>query len=439
MSTAKFLKIARESLPGGGIWTFSSRPVGFANSLDTPDFLIDRAKGAYVWTTNGDQLLDMVLGSGSVLVGHAHPQLVGAVGAQVALGANYSHLSIPVVKLAARICEIVPCAEKVRFFNSATEAWAIALRTLRALRGRDLILKFEGAFHGGNDSTLFNTNYGDHQNWAEAPVSTPDSPGTARSDAANIIIAPYDDITRTREIANAHKQELAAILFEPIMRGISARPGFIEELRRLANEIHVPLVFDEVITGFRLGLAGAQGYYGVYPDMAIFGKALGSGFPIGVLVGTDEVMSPLDPATRDGIRIIAEGSTLANPVSAIAALTTLEILSCPGTYEHLHDWGTRLFEGLAEVFAQRGILIQCTGVGPIVEFFVSNEPIYNYRAAVNTDLTLKSILARGMYSNRVFGGGGRFNCSLAHGASELDWIIEAVNAILGPARHRSII
>src|SRR6185369_15899296 len=210
--TDRLLGLARAHLPGGGIWTFSTRPAGFGTTLDAPDFLIERGEGAYVWTTDGERLLDLVLGSGTVLGGHGHPTVVDAVTAQVARGANYSHLSGPAVELAARICEQVPCAQKVRFFNSGTEAWGVALRALRALSGRDTILKFEGAFHGGNDATLFNTNFGSVATWAAAPRPTPDTPGTVESEQTNVLTAPYDDIDGTREIARAHRTEIAAIL-----------------------------------------------------------------------------------------------------------------------------------------------------------------------------------------------------------------------------------
>ena len=428
--TAQLLERARAHLPGGGIWTFSTRPAGFGTTLDAPDFLIERGEGAYVWTTDGERLLDLVLGSGTVLVGHAHPEVVAAVTEQVARGANYSHLSPPVVELAERFCAAVPCAQKVRFFNSGTEAWGVALRALRARSGRDTILKFEGAFHGGNDSTLFNTNFGDVATWAPAPRPTPDTPGTVESEQTNILTAPYDDIDATRGIARAHRDDLAAILCEPVMRGIAARSGFLEGLRDLSDELHVPLVFDEVITGFRLALGGAQAFYGVTPDMAVFGKALGSGYPIGAIAGNEETMFALDPAAPDGMRVVAEGSTLANPISTTAGVATLAILGRAGVYEQLHDWGDRLGEGLREAFARRGVTIQLTGVGPIVEFYVSATPVHDYRTAQATDLRLKGILARGMRAQGVFGGGGRYNTSLAHGDTERELMLGAVEAIL---------
>ena len=214
------------------------------------------------------------------------------------------------------------------------------------------------------------------------------------------------------------------------MRGIAARPGFLEGLRSLADETKIPLVFDEVATGFRLSLGGAQAFYGVTPDMAVFGKALGSGYPIGVVAGSEEVMLPLDPAAPNGIRVVAEGSTLANPLSATASLATLDILEQSGVYEHLHDWGTRLGAGLVEAFARHGVGIQLTGVGPHVEFYVSDVPINDYRTAQQTDLRLKGALARGMRAQCIFGGGGRYNCSLAHGDDELALMLNAVEAIL---------
>jgi glutamate-1-semialdehyde 2,1-aminomutase len=428
--TARLLELARASLPGGGIWTFSHRPSGFGTILDRPDFLIERAEGAYAWTTDGRRMLDMVLGSGSVLTGHAHPEVVAAVIAQIARGSNYSHLNPPAVELAGRLVEILPCADRVRFFNSGSEAWVVALRAVRALTGRDRVLKFEGAFHGGNDATLFNTNFGDSSTWAAAPAPTPDSPGTSTGLQAGLLVAPYDDLEATQAIALRYRDELAAILVEPVARGISAGPGFLEGLRDLADELHVPLVFDEVITGFRLALGGAQEFFGVTPDLAVFGKALGSGFPIGVLAGSEQAMAPLDPGSPDGHRVVAEGSTLGNPVSATAALATLDVLSRPGTYEHLHRLGESLGAGLDEAFARRGTSIALTGVGPIIEFYVSDEPVRDYRTAMRTDMRPKAILAAGLPRHDVLGGGGRYNISLAHGDVERDLFLQTVETVL---------
>jgi len=430
-TTTELLESARRTLPGGGIWTFSHRPAGFGSTLDAPAFLIDHAAGAYVWTNEGDRLLDVVLGSACILVGHAHPDVVAAVTDQVARGSNFAHLNPPAVRLAERLVEVVPCAERVRFFNSGTEAWTIALRTVRALTGRTRVLKFDGAFHGGNDATLFNTNYGASQEWLPYPEPTADSPGTSPSLAADVLVAPYDDLESTRAIARAHRDELAAILVEPVLRGIASRPGFLEGLRALAHELAIPLVFDEVITGFRLAMGGAQEFYGVKPDLAVLGKGLASGFPIGVLAGTEAAMAPLDPAAPDGRRIVAEGGTLANPISATAALATLEVLSRPGAHAHLHAWGGELAEVIREAFARHGVAIQLTGVGPIVEFLVADHPTRGFREAMRTDMRPKAWLAAWLPEHHVFGGGGRYNVSLAHGDAELEQMATAIRSAIG--------
>ena len=262
-------------LPGGTYSTIAR------DESSAPEFLFSHGSGAYLHTTDGRRFLDVMLGHGSLLLGHCHPAVVEAVKRQVELGNTFTHVTRPAIQLAQMIVEDVPCAESVRFVNSGTEAVMLALRIVRAHTRRDRVLKFEGAYHGFADGVLFSTNYGRPDRWPDHPLPAPDTPGIPSGHARDILIAPWNDIDTTRRIVMDNLADLAGIIVEPVMRGLASRPGFLEEIRDLATEVRVPLIFDEVGTGFRLALGGAQQHYGVTPDLATFGKGLGSGYPIG--------------------------------------------------------------------------------------------------------------------------------------------------------------
>ena len=228
------LERAHRFLPGGTVHTFSRRPDGFPTFLETPDFVIDRADGPWLWTTEGERLLDVVLGSGCVILGHAHPAIVAAMKAQAARGTNYSHISRPAIELAEEIVTAIPSAEKVRFFNSGTEAMMHALRIVRAHTGRDRVIKLDGAYHGCLDELLVRTSYG--------PVTTEDgatlacdSPGTLAAHAERVVVVPYNDLDGMRAAAAANRRELAAIIVEPLMRGLGPAPGYLSGVREIAD------------------------------------------------------------------------------------------------------------------------------------------------------------------------------------------------------------
>jgi glutamate-1-semialdehyde 2,1-aminomutase len=425
---AGLLERAVASLPGGTIHTFSHRPPGFPSFMDTPDFIIERGEGVYVWTTEGERLLDVVLGAGAVLLGHAHPAIVAALQAQAARATNLSHISPQVIQLAEEVVSAIPSAAKARFFNSGTEAMMYALRIVRAHRGRELILKLEGAYHGGLDDLLFRTSYGA---WpAQGNRLEPDSPGIPAGAADRLVIVPYNDLDALRAAVAARGRELAAIVVEPVLRGIRPAPGYLAGVCEIAQAAGIPLVFDEVITGFRLALGGAQEFYDVKADITVLGKALGAGVPIGCVAASPELASWLDTSQPDGRRILAEGSTYGNPLAAAAALANLRELGRAGTYAHLHRLGEGLAERLGEVFRRVGLPAQFVGVGPLVEFYFSDKPPLDYATAQATDQRPKRALAQGLRARGVFGGGGRFNVSMAHDVAELDVLAAAVEDVL---------
>lgn len=416
-------------LPGGTYYTagWHSPPV--------PEFILSHGAGAYVYTQEGRRLLDVNLGHGSLLLGHCPAAVVDAVKVQLERGTIFAHISGPAIELAHMLVQVIPCAQKVRLVNSGSEGMLLALRLVRAFTGKEKFLKFEGAYHGFTDPFMFNTNYGHPTAWADPPQPVADTLGIPACERDLVLVARYNDLDHTRQIIRDHHQELAGIFVEPVMRGLASRPGFLEGVRELASQYHIPLVFDEVITGFRLALGGAQAYYQVTPDLAVFGKGFGAGYPIGAVAGSEELMSLLDPASDDDHRIYALGSFHANPLSATAALTNLRELAKPGVYQRLNAYGDQLSAGLVELFARYGLTVQMTGAGSIVEFFFTPEPITDYRSTLRSNLDLKRLLGQTMPQQGVFGGGGRYNASTCHGAAELDLMLAAVEAGLQQIRQ----
>lgn len=427
--TRRSLVDAAKYLPGGTYATASH------TECSQPERLVSHGEGAYLYYTDGARLLDVTLGHGSLLLGHSHPAVVEAVKEQAGLGNNFTQVTQPAIELARMIVEDVPCAEKVRLVNSGTEAVLVALRLVRAFTGREKVLKFEGAYHGFADGLMFSTNYGDPDRWPDPPEAAPDTPGIPAAERSLVLTAPYNDLDCTREIVQDSHDEMAAIFVEPVMRGLASRPGFLEGVREIATEHGIPLVFDEIITGFRLALGGAQAYYGVAPDLAVFGKGLGSGYPIGAIAGGDEIMSPLDPASPDGERVFSLGSFHGNAVCSAAAIATLTELRKTGVYEHFESYGNRLRDGLASLFARYDLPAQLTGVGSVVEWFFSSQRISDYRSTLRTDLDLKARLGDTMRNHGLFGGGGRFSSSTRHDDIELELTLNAIDAGLREIRN----
>ena len=419
---------APQYLPGGTYATIAH------NRDSAPEFLFSHGSGAYLYTTDERRFLDVMLGHGSILLGHCHPAVVEAVKRQAELGNTFTHVTGPAIELAEMIVEDIPCADSVRLVNSGTEAVMLALRLVRAYTGKDRVLKFEGAYHGFADGLLFSTNYGHPERWPDHPRPDPDTLGIPSGYEESVLIAPWNDLDRTREIVADSLDDLAGIIVEPVMRGLSSVPGFLEGVRELSTESGVPLIFDEVGTGFRLALGGAQEYYGVTPDLATLGKGLGSGYPIGAIAGRAEFMAYLDPGSPDDERIFSLGSFHGNAVSAAAAVATIEVLREPGVYEHLSSYGDRLRDGLEELFHRFDLPVRMTGEANIVEWLFTTEPVTDYRGSLAANRALKDRIGAEMRHHDVFGGGGRLNSSTVHGETELGLTLEAMEASLTALR-----
>ncbi len=369
---------AARVFPGGVLGSHRSGP-GL-------EFVVREARGAYLWDTRGRRYLDCLLGSGPMLLGHAHPAVVEAVRRQLDRGTTYMLLNEPVIELAEELVRAVPCAEQVRFTSSGSEATFFALRAARAYRRRDRILKFEGGWHGTHD-------YGAMSVSPRAPKAFPapsvDSAGVPAAVQDTVLVAPYNDLATTEALIDAHHHELAAVIVEPYQRVIPPAPGFLAGLREVTRRHGVPLIFDEIVTGFRLAWGGAQEYYGVVPDLAAYGKVVAGGFPLAAVCGPAEIMRHFDPALDGTPDYVWQSGTLnGNPIAATAGLATLRELRKPGTYERLHRMGTRLRDGLAAAARRHGLTAQVTGEPPVFDILFTDRPIVDYRATLTADATM---------------------------------------------------
>ena len=277
-SSDNFRDRALRWLPGG-----SNGEYGIPEG-DAP--VIDRGAGCRVWDTAGREYLDMTMAWGAALVGHANPKVLEAANAAAARGANFAAVTRPMVELAERIADISPCVERIRFVASGTEATMLCLRTARAATGRPKILKFEGAYHGQHPEGIASLVGNDPPEWPQSDPSGTGAPWVER----DVLVAPYNDLAATEQILDDHGADLAAVIVEPLHRCIPPVDGFLQGLRDAVSRQGIVLVFDEVVTGFRLALGGAQEYYGVSPDLVAYGKVLGGGFPIGAYGGRAEIM-----------------------------------------------------------------------------------------------------------------------------------------------------
>src|SRR5687768_8730539 len=355
----ELLERAARVLPGGVLGSHRSGP-GL-------EFVVREGRGGHLYDVNGRRYIDYLLGSGPMLLGHAHPAVVEAVRRQMDRGTSYMLLNEPSIELAEEIARAVPCAEQVRYTSSGSEATFFALRVARAFRKREKVMKFEGGFHGSHDYALMSVVPRSPKAFP-APMS--DSAGIPHAIEAEVLIAPYNDLPTTEALIAAHHEELAAVLIEPYQRTILPAPGFLEGLRRATQRYEVPLVFDEIVTGFRFAYGGAQEYYGVVPDLAALGKIIGGGFPLAAVVGRSEIMRHLAPSLEGTPEFVIQAGTLnGNPIAAAAGLATLAELRRPGAYERLFATGARVKQALADAARAAGLPAQVAGEAPVFEVY----------------------------------------------------------------------
>ena len=386
--------------------------------------VISQGKGSKLRDTTGATYLDFSMGWGSVLVGHANPEVTDAVIRQAALGANFAYVNENSLALAEEICRLSPACEQVRFCASGTEATMYCQRLARAYTGRRKILKFEGAYHGANEVGVISL-FPDRL--LDFPQADPSSAGIPPAVVDDILVAPYNDVAAAAQIISEHAGELAAVIVEPLQRCTPPQDGFLESLRTTCDDYDVPLIFDEVVTGFRLASGGAQEYYGVIPDLVAYGKALGGGYPIGAFGGRADIMGLVREEQLGQPGYVWVASTLGgNPISTAAARAALGVFAEPDCYQRLHDLGRYLRQGLGRVLNEHQDTAQVIGDGPLAQVVFSADPVFDYRSTKRGDSDKGRSLMLALFRRKIFLNpmGTKLYLSVAHTQSLCDMFLE---------------
>jgi glutamate-1-semialdehyde 2,1-aminomutase len=391
--------------------------------------IIARGAGSHVWDIDGHEYVDYMLGSGPMLVGHAHPAVVAAVGQQIALGSTFYALNERVLELAELVVDRVPCAEAIQFCGSGGEATHYALRMARAATGRDAIIKFEGGFHGFNDYAVMSLF---PKTPSDLPHPEPSSAGVPAVLRDEVFIARFNDLASVEHVLDANLGRIAAIIVEPVQRAVAPLPGFLEGLKALARRHGAVLVFDEVVTGFRLAPGGAQELYGVEPDLATFGKVLGGGYPLAAVAGKRALLDTTEPnrGPADGF-VFMNGTLNGNPVAAAAGLATLRLLDATA-YDRLDELGLTLRTGIRQVLSDAGLAAQLLGVGPLWQLrLTENEDLHDYRATQDVDAATTRAILAGLLEGGIFVGAEKGYISLVHTDDDLVATIDAFQHVAG--------
>ena len=411
------LEKAQRALPGG---TFGNMAA---------DLIVTEGKGSRVWDQNGKEYIDYLLGSGPMIIGHGHPEVTAAVHAQLERGTTFFANNPQGIELAGAIVDAVPCADKVRFASTGSEAVAFAIRLARAYTGRDKILKFEGGYHGYSDYGLMSLAPKTPGNSAQ-PI--PDSAGIPGSINEDILVAPFNDAVAVESLIKEHPNTIAAVFMEPLQRLIPPQPGFLEAMRELTLAHDILLVFDEVVTGFRMSYGGAQAYYGVVPDLCTLGKAIGGGFPLSAVAGSEDVMALFDRDRAPVDRFVPQVGTLSgNPIAAAAGLATLAILRRPGTYERYFEIGEKLMAGLSRALDTAGLKAQVVGVPPMFDIVFAEGEVRNYRDTARADAAKMATLNGLLLERGILKSHNKYYVSMAIDEADVDQTIGIWNDAIG--------
>ena len=424
--SARLFEEAKRFIPGG----VNSPVRAFKAVGGTPPF-IERAKGSRVWDVDGNEYIDYVASWGPMILGHAHPRVIEAVKEAAEKGTSYGAPTAPEVEMARMICSALPSVEMVRMVNSGTEAVMSAIRLARAFTGRDKVVKFAGCYHGHADGLLVRAGSG------ATTLGVPDSPGVPEGYASLTLIAPYNDLEALRALMKEHRGEVACVVVEPVAGNMGVVPpeeGFLEGLRKICDEEGCLLIFDEVITGFRVGWSGAQGLYGVRPDLTCLGKIIGGGFPVGAFGGRREVMERLAPVGD----VYQAGTLSGNPLAMAAGLKTLQILKEKDPYGRLEEMSSYLCEEASKIARSLGLDLFFSRVGSMFTFFFTRGPVRDYESARRSDTAAYSRYFWTLLREGIYVASSQFEAaflSTAHTEEDLERTLSALEKAFRAARE----
>ena len=421
MSQEQLLKRASQVLPASGFGNFD------------PSIIIREGKGSRVWDEDGNEFIDYLTGSGPMILGHGHPEVLDAVSEQMAKGMTFFAHNARGIELAEEICRALPCAEQVRYTCTGSEADMYAMRLARAYTQRDTILKFEGGYHGMSAEAQMSLAPERQVNF---PVAVADSAGIPESVRNDMLVAPYNDIDFAHSIMEEMSGKIAAVIVEPFQRVIPPAPGFLEALREACDEHGSVLIFDEVVTGFRFSYGGAQSVYGVTPDVCTLGKIIGGGFPLAAIAGKTELMAHFDKEKVGSERFLMQLGTLSgNPLAAVAGLKTLEILRRPGQYEKLYETGKTLMKGIDECLRSTEHAAQVIGHPTLFDVVFREEAVRNYRDVRSGDRDKAARFNATLQANGILKVPGKFYISLALTDTDIEQTLAAVQLAAQQLTH----
>ncbi|MEH2433793.1 MAG: glutamate-1-semialdehyde 2,1-aminomutase [Nostoc sp.] len=413
---------AAQNLMPGGV----SSPVRAFKSVGGQPIVFDRVKGAYIWDVDGNQYIDYVGTWGPAICGHAHPEVIAALHEALEKGTSFGAPSVLENVLAEMVIDAVPSIEMVRFVNSGTEACMGVLRLMRAFTKRDKIIKFEGCYHGHADTFLVKAGSG------VATLGLPDSPGVPKAATSTTLTAPFNDLESVKALFEENRDEIAGVILEPVVGNagfIAPDAGFLEGLRELTHEHGALLVFDEVMTGFRIAYGGAQEKFGVTPDLTTLGKVIGGGLPVGAYGGRRDIMSMVAPAGP----VYQAGTLSGNPLAMTAGIKTLELLQKPGTYEYLDRITKKLADGLLQIAKETGHGVCGGQISAMFGLFFTSGPVHNYEDAKKSDTAKFGRFHRGMLERGVYLAPSQFEAgftSFAHTEEDIEQTLAVARDVL---------
>ncbi len=417
----KLFAEALKYIPGG-----VNSPVRAFRAVGGNPFFVNKASGSKVWDVDGNELIDYVLTWGPAILGHAHPKIIAAVKAAAELGTSFGIPNPHEVTMARLICELVPSVQKVRMTSSGTEACMSAIRLARGFTKRDKIIKFDGCYHGHVDSLLVKAGSG------ALTFGHPDSAGIPAAFTSHTIVAPYNDVESVQAIFAANKNEIAGIIVEPVPGNAGLylpKPGYLEFLREITQAHGALLIFDEVMTGFRLARGGAQERFGIRPDLSTFGKVIGGGLPVGAFGGRMEIMDYLAPLGP----VYQAGTLSGNPVAMAAGLAALNELLAGEAYAKLETTGEQLAAGMKDAAKSAGVAMQFNACGSMFCGYFTGEPVHNVADAMKSDRERFKRFFQGMLNEGVYLAPSQFESgflSTAHTVTDIEKTVGAAAKVL---------